>query len=189
MLYSRLVHSAMDFAALAHQAQRRKKADTPFISHCAMVGAMLQAAGLPETVVAAGLLHDIIEDTDVTLGELEEQFGSEIAELVNGVSEKSKSQPWAERKTGYLEKLRAAPDGSLAIVAADKIHNINSMLMHKEAGGDLWSISKGSQEQQLWYFRTVKEILHDRFGDSPPEGTAALIAEFENALELLEKEF
>jgi len=189
MPYSILVHKAMDFAALAHADQPRKKGNIPFISHCAMVAGLVKGAGWDDTVVAAALLHDVLEDTSVEFEELEESFGPEVAELVAAVSEKEKSLRWEERKRDYLEQIKTAPDGALAIATADKIHNIHSMILYHESGGDLWSISKGTRDQQLWYFGTVREILRKRFGQAPERKIGSLIGELESALRALQEEY
>jgi (p)ppGpp synthase/HD superfamily hydrolase len=174
MTLSYLIHEAMDFAALAHAGQSRKRGDIPYVSHAAAVGLMLQKAGMEEVVVAAGLLHDVIEDTGFGYDALEMRFGRVVAGLVQSVSEQDKSLPWTERKTAYIERLRTASRGALAIAAADKIHNMRSILLYGEGGGDPWAISKGDRSQQIWYYTTVFEIVDEKFGTGPREGFAEL---------------
>jgi len=177
----------MDFAAAAHKDQQRKANAVPYISHCAAVGLILQSAGFPSAVVSAGILHDVLEDTPVTEEQIEKSFGSTVAGLIHGVSEPDKALSWKVRKQNYCTMISEASEETLAIVAADKIHNIHSMLLHDEMGGDLWSISKGSRDELLWYFGTVRTVLHDRFGVSGFGKIIPLIEIFDKALELLEE--
>ncbi len=186
MSYSRLIQKAMDFAAKAHEGQYRKKGDIPYFSHCAFVGSLLAGAGCAEHVVAAGVLHDVVENTETTLAELEIEFGREVAALVDALSEDKTRPTWAERKEGYLESAARGPEGSSAILAADKTHNIASMIAFHESGGDLWAISKGNRDDQIRFYHAVREILHRRIDHSAPAGEKGLLADFEKFLAMIE---
>ena len=80
-----LIERAYKVAENAHREQKRASGE-PYISHCVAVAAILADLRVPANVVAAGLLHDTVEDTSITLEDLEEKFGSEIAHLVDGVT-------------------------------------------------------------------------------------------------------
>ena len=80
-----LIERAYRVAEEAHRQQLRASGD-PYINHCVAVAAILSDLRVPANVVAAGLLHDTVEDTDLTLEELEQHFGSEVAKLVDGVT-------------------------------------------------------------------------------------------------------
>ena len=80
-----LVQRAYRVAAEAHEGQTRVSGE-PYISHCVAVAFILAELHVPPEIVAAGLLHDTVEDTDITLEDLEKDFGSEIAKLVDGVT-------------------------------------------------------------------------------------------------------
>ena len=154
MLYSALIDDAMAFAAVAHREQMRKNPTVkiPYIQHAAMVGFILHTAGFDEEVVAAGILHDVLEDTATTRQDLEQRFGPRIAELVSSVSEQDKSLPWETRKALSLQRLSRAPEASLAIAAADKIHNINCIAGALEGGVPIWDVFKRGREQQMARF-------------------------------------
>ena len=92
------VDLAIKVAAEAHRDQLRKGSDTPYIVHPLAVGMILRQAGFSEEVVAAGILHDVIEDTSVTYNEIREKFNGRIAELVKSCSEPDRSLPWEQRK-------------------------------------------------------------------------------------------
>lgn len=181
MYFSEILNRAVEFASIAHKRQMRKspEAQIPYVQHSFMVGLILQRAGFTENVVAAGILHDCIEDTRASVKQLTDLFGSEIAELVNSVSEQDRSLPWEERKELYLRHLEVASDEAKAIAAADKIHNIHSITLSLERGADIWSAFKRGREAQLDRFRRLLECLRSNW-DHP------LLDELEQALETLE---
>jgi GTP pyrophosphokinase len=80
-----MVQKAYDFAENAHKNQKRASGE-PYITHCVAVAAILAELKVPPAVVIAGLLHDTVEDTFVTLKDIEQNFGEEIAKLVDGVT-------------------------------------------------------------------------------------------------------
>jgi guanosine-3',5'-bis(diphosphate) 3'-pyrophosphohydrolase len=125
-----LVRRAYAFAEAAHRGQRRKDGRA-FIDHPVRVARLLASRGYDEEVLAAGLLHDVVEDTPVTLGELRERFGARVAELVGWVTENHRL-PTGERKRAYRDRLRRSPHAARAICAADKVCNLADL---REAAG------------------------------------------------------
>ena len=101
------IEEAIEIAAEAHQGQYRKGTNTPYITHPYAVGLILMEAGCPEAVIIAGILHDTVEDTDLTLEFIRERFGDAIANIVDGCSE-DKALRWRARKTERIEALRSA---------------------------------------------------------------------------------
>jgi (p)ppGpp synthase/HD superfamily hydrolase len=165
VFFSNLVNRASEFAASAHRTQLRKGSSkgVPYIQHCFMVGFILQRAGFPDSVVAAGILHDVLEDTEATGQELEALFGADIAGWVNAVSEQDKSLPWEVRKARYLEILKSAPFEAMAIATADKIHNISSLIRALKDEKDVWSLFRRGRTDQLSRFRTFIDTLGRRW--------------------------
>jgi GTP diphosphokinase / guanosine-3',5'-bis(diphosphate) 3'-diphosphatase len=80
-----MVMRAYRVAEQAHREQKRASGE-PYVNHCIIVAGILAEMRVPPSVVAAGLLHDTVEDTDVTLADLNRDFGEEIARLVDGVT-------------------------------------------------------------------------------------------------------
>src|SRR3712207_3105258 len=115
---------AIEIAAQAHAGQVRKGTNTPYVSHPYAVGMMLSQTGCAEDMVIAGILHDTVEDTDLTLDYISEHFGDHVALIVEGCSEPDKSLPWEERKSHTLQYLRTAPWEVRVVSCADKLHNI-----------------------------------------------------------------
>lgn len=125
---------AYAFAEAAHRGQRRKD-DRAFIAHPVHVARLLAARGYDEEVVAAALLHDVVEDTAVTLDEIRERFGARVAELVACVTEDS-ALPTPERKRAYREVLRHSPSAARAICAADKVCNASDLYQAASQGDE-----------------------------------------------------
>jgi guanosine-3',5'-bis(diphosphate) 3'-pyrophosphohydrolase len=146
-----LVRRAYAFAEAAHRGQRRKD-NRAFIAHPVRVARLLAARGYDEEVVAAALLHDVVEDTAVTLDEVRERFGARVAQLVAYVTE-DPGLPTGERKRAYREGLRRSPDAARAICAADKVCNASDL---REAASD-------SAEEVLARFAGGLEAQVQRF--------------------------
>ena len=79
-----LIDKALQIASIAHEGQYRKNTKIPYIAHPVAVGMILQKAGYSEEMVAAGILHDTVEDTDITMEDIEREFGLEVARIVEG---------------------------------------------------------------------------------------------------------
>ena len=152
------------FAAKAHRGQVRKGTDIPYISHPFAVGLILQEAGCRKALVAAGILHDLLEDTSVTLEEIRERFGAEIASIVQGCSEPGHDElSWEDRKGHTLEYLKTAPQDIRAVTCADKLHNLRSMIAdYRRVGEGLWERFKRGREKQEWYYRGLVASLGSR---------------------------
>ncbi len=123
----RLIVKAADFAARAHAHQKRKDETTPYFHHLAEVAWLLASAGSDGNVVAAGYLHDIIEDADVTYETLRAEFGEDVAGLVRAVTD-DKRLPQHVRKRLQIEHAPQAPARVANLKTADKISNLRSIL-------------------------------------------------------------
>ncbi len=152
-----LVKSALDWAAVWHKDQKRKypNAEVPYVSHVAGVVAILSRHGFGEEVVAAGALHDVLEDCGVGYDELAAKFGAKVADLVRHVSEEDKSLSWEERKKRYLEHFAEKPWEAQAITLADKIDNFQSIIVCAKVFGDPWAMFKRGKDAQVERFRAL----------------------------------
>jgi (p)ppGpp synthase/HD superfamily hydrolase len=157
---SLLVKRALDLAAVWHSAQRRKYpgADVPYVSHLAGVATILARHGFDEDVIAAGALHDSIEDAGVTFEQLKSQLNERVATLVRHCSEEDKTLSWEERKTRYLEHVKTKPWEAQAITLADKIDNFESIVVCKLHHGDPWPMFKRGKEAQLARFDALLAV-------------------------------
>lgn len=177
-----LLKCALDQAAVWHRDQKRKYpgVDVPYMSHLAGVSILLARHGFDDEVVAAGALHDSIEDCGITADDIAKLFGDRVARLVSAVSETDKSLAWEERKQRYLEQFSKNPWEAQAITLADKIDNFQSIIVCKQCHGDPWAMFKRGRESQMWRFNQLKERLEAL----PPH---ALITAYGETLEALSK--
>lgn len=154
-----LLKTAFDWAAVWHVDQYRKYPDVrvPYTSHIAGVAATLSRHGFSEEVVAAGALHDVLEDCGVTHEELTLKFGRRVADLVRHVSEEDKGLSWEERKRAYLEHFSDKPWEAQAITLADKIDNFQSIIVCSATHGDPWKMFKRGRDVQISRFRELEE--------------------------------
>ncbi len=152
-----LIFRAVYRAAEAHRYQNRKGGDTPYITHPVAVGMILQKYEFPETWVAAGILHDTIEDTELTLKDIRQEFGGEVAEIVDGCSEpEHKERPWRQRKTHTIEYVKTAPYPVKIVSCADKLHNLMTSRDDLAALGEsFWERFKFGRDYQAWYHRSL----------------------------------
>lgn len=185
------LYRAFCFAERAHKGQYRKGTDIPYLIHLIRTWGYVRQMTESSTEQAAALLHDVLEDTEVTGAELKEQFGSVITLLVVGESEcKREERPagetWEVRKKETIKRLRdrAGFEGELAamhIAFADKLANLYSMMFeYRRAGERLWSkFNQKKKEMHAWYYGEMGLIFAEYFREKEPE----LIREYRNYYE------
>lgn len=155
-----VIDQAIIFAAKAHDGQTRKASDIPYITHPFAVGMVLQRENCSDEVIAAGILHDTIEDTSTTYEELAEQFGLQVANLVCAASEHDKRLPWKERKQHTINKLKDANLEEIQVMTADKLHNIKSIRADLEVSGEhTWERFNRGKLDQHWYYANIVKAL------------------------------
>ncbi len=153
------IEKAIEVAAEAHQGQYRKGTRTPYITHPYAVGLILMEARCSESVIIAGILHDTVEDTVLTLEFIREHFGEEVADIVEGCSE-NKALRWRARKSERIEALKTASMEICLVTCADKLHNLRTMISAYHVIGDaVWDRFHGGVEAQAWYYRCMLESL------------------------------
>lgn len=118
---------ALAFAAERHAGQRREVDDAPFVVHPLEVARLIHEAGYPDRVVAAGVLHDVIEDTDTEPRDLAERFGTEVARLVTTVTEDPSIEDRTERKAALRLQVAQAGGEAAVVFVADKISKAREM--------------------------------------------------------------
>jgi (p)ppGpp synthase/HD superfamily hydrolase len=164
--------AALIFASKAHRNQVRKGTDIPYIAHPIHVSLLLIRHGFDEPLAIAGLLHDVVEDCDISLQELRERFGDEVAALVDAVSEQKSSDgselPWETRKAEKLARLRQADANVAALKAADAIHNARSILIdYYQIGDQIWQRFKRGPEQTLAYYDEIVQLVEAKLAPHP----------------------
>ncbi len=166
-----MLDKAIKEATIAHDGQTRKGTEIPYITHPFSVGMILSEAGYTEDEVVAGILHDTLEDTDLSVERIEELFGAHVSNIVQGCTEPDRTLEWKDRKQHTIEFLKTASPEVRAVACADKLHNAGDMLAdYQRLGEDLWERFNEGKEQQLWYYNGLVESLCDRL-DQHPEGS------------------
>jgi (p)ppGpp synthase/HD superfamily hydrolase len=132
---SDLLGAALAVAARAHRGQTRNDG-SPYLSHPLRVCELLAAGGADEPTLAAALLHDAVEDSALTVGDVVQRFGVEVGELVAALTEDGSIDGWAERKDALRSQVAEAGDPAAAIYAADKLANLQEMRALYTARGE-----------------------------------------------------
>lgn len=123
-----LARDAYEFAEDAHRGQERKGDGSPYIAHPVELARLLVAEGHSgEALLAAAFLHDTVEDTDATLGEIQERFGDDVHRMVDAMTEDKEIDPYEARKAHHREEVEAAGKAPVLIYAADKLANLRDM--------------------------------------------------------------
>lgn len=164
-----LVDKAIIFATKKHAGQTRKFGSTPYILHPLEVAVILSTLTDDENTIVAGVLHDTVEDTDTTIEEIRENFGSRVYALVScetedKIEDRPPADTWEERKLDTLLVLRHTKDIEVKKMwLADKLSNIRSFhRIHLNIGDELWlSLNQKDKSKQEWYYRTISDLLKD----------------------------
>jgi (p)ppGpp synthase/HD superfamily hydrolase len=163
--------SAIEYARILH-IERRKGTDVPYMAHLLGVASLVMGeaghAGLPvtEDMVIAALLHDAAEDQggELRLNDIEHNFGSNVARMVEGLSDSLTADPhhkksWPERKKAYIRRLRKEQSDVGLISAADKLYNARAVLEeYREIGPRVWDRFKRGRKDQIWYFNELVNV-------------------------------
>jgi len=160
---------AIKFAVDAHAGALRKGGGRPYILHPIEVAAIAGSITGDKEVLAAAVLHDVVEDAEVSLSEIEDRFGKRVAALVGSESEdKLRHLPaedtWKIRKEKALKVLADAEDAGVRIVfLADKLSNIRSLYgLCLEHGSEMWRFfHQRDPAMHEWYYRSVAELTED----------------------------
>jgi (p)ppGpp synthase/HD superfamily hydrolase len=127
-----MTRAALSFAEERHSGQRREADNAPFVIHPIEVATLLHEAGYPDYVIAAGALHDVIEDTDTESAEISQRFGPKVALLVTALTENPAIEDDAERKTALRSQVARAGGDAAAVFAADKISKARELRLQGE---------------------------------------------------------
>lgn len=166
-----MLFRAIEFAAHAHAGQYRKGTSIPYICHPLNVCQLLSSLRCAETIVVAGILHDVLEDTPTLPADLARIFGEEVLQIVLSATEPSKIGPdknhthsWKERKQHTIGFIRnEAKEEQLLVIAADKLDNIRAIRDdHERLGDKVWERFKASSMEQEWYYRGLLGSLQSR---------------------------
>ncbi len=164
-----LFERAVIFAAMAHCGSTRKGNRIPYLAHPVETASIVAEMTDDQELIAAAVLHDVLEDTEVTLPELQEYFGERIAFYVCGESEDKRRElppesTWLIRKQESIAFLQNRADtGAKMLALADKLSNMRSVARDLENIGDrLWErFHQKDRSMHGWMYRQVAEALRE----------------------------
>ncbi len=146
-----------------------RKSGTPYISHPMDVASILLKENASYELVIAGLLHDIVEDTDVDIATILSKYGQSVADYVDAVTEPEelrqpvtgdKTQNWKERKEYTIRKMGRANSEIKLLSCADKLANIRDLISDIRIEGEgFWDKFNAPREEQQWYYRSMLEAF------------------------------
>ena len=163
-----ILDKAIIFATQAHAGQERKGKHLPYIVHPLEAVAIVATMTNDQEMLAAAALHDTLEDTPVTIGDLRREFGDRVAALVD--FETNKGGSWREAKQRAVNRLAAAPYDAQVVALGDKLSNLRALSRDYVTLGDsLWSRFKapGGKADIGWYYRSLAHALSS-LADLPP---------------------
>ena len=168
-----LVSEAIAFAVKAHDGMRRKKSAAPYILHPIEAAVVVGTITEDQDLIAAAVLHDVVEDAGVTLDEVEEKFGKRVRELVSSETEDKRADlppadTWRIRKEESLAVLKNTEDiGVLTVWLGDKLANMRSIYRDWKVEGDaMWQrFNQKDAKEQGWYYRSIARLT-ERLSDT-----------------------
>ena len=177
--------NALDYAYELHADQLRKGSNIPYIAHLLAVTAIVLEHGGTEDEAIAALLHDAIEDQGgaPTRDAIRHRYGEKVVAIVDGCTdaETIPKPPWRERKEAYVAHIAHASRSVRLVSAADKLHNVRSILAdYQQVCDEVWKLFTGERDGTLWYYRA----LADAFRAVEP---SPLVEELERAVSELER--
>jgi guanosine-3',5'-bis(diphosphate) 3'-pyrophosphohydrolase len=178
-----LISRAYELAGEAHAGQRRKDDGSPYISHPVAVAQVLHDAGFRDQVIAAALLHDVVEDTELSTAEVAERFCDEVAELVDALSEDDGIEGFEERKHEHREQVEESGPDAVAIYIADKLSNLNDLrAVYAEEGEAVASRFSSPLDVRVALWREDAEMARRVTPDLP------YLDDFRSSLDEFERE-
>lgn len=160
---------AIVFATNVHSGMHRKGTDIPYILHPMEAAAIVGSMTNDREVIAAAVLHDVVEDTETTIQEVRAEFGERVAELVAAESENKREElpaesTWKIRKTETLEHLNSVTDVAVKMIAlGDKLSNVRAMYRDRLAIGDsLWErFNEHDPSEHYWYYHGIANAISE----------------------------
>ncbi|MBO7097369.1 MAG: bifunctional (p)ppGpp synthetase/guanosine-3',5'-bis(diphosphate) 3'-pyrophosphohydrolase [Alphaproteobacteria bacterium] len=171
-LFVSKLYQALDFALKYHGAvlQVRKSTNMPYIIHPVGVMQILLDYTDDVEVIQAGILHDILEDTNGTVEDIENTFGARVKNLVISASEPDhETLDWEERKRHTINYVaNEAPMDTLYVICADKLHNFSTIINdYDKLKEKVWQKFNRGKEKQQWYYKKMSESILKRDPNNP----------------------
>ena len=164
-----LVSDAMIFASRAHDGTLRKGTNIPYIVHPAEVAAIAATLTDDPEILAAALLHDVMEDCGVSEAELAERFGARVAQLVKSETQERNGDPaatWLVRKQGAVERIGRGDRAVRIIALSDKLSNMRAIHRDYDRDGErlFFRFHQHDKALHAWYYRSCAALLKEELG-------------------------
>jgi len=177
---------AFRYAHEAHEGQRRKSTDVPYLGHLMGVASIVLDDGGNEDEAIAALLHDTAEDQGgrARLDDIRRRFGDAVATIVEDCTDSwaQPKEPWMDRKRRYIEHARTLTPSSLRVSAADKIHNAYAILRDlRNTGERTWTRFNAGADDVISYYQSLVRAFRDA-------GGGPLVDELERIVRGIERE-
>ena len=161
-----LISNAIAFAVKAHDGMRRKNGEAPYILHPLEAAVIVGTMTDDQEIISSAVLHDVVEDTDIKIEEIEKNFGSRVRELVECETEDKRAdlppaQTWRIRKEESLEILKNTNDIAVLMVwVGDKLANMRAIYREWKVKGDaMWQkFNQKDVNEQAWYYTTIAKL-------------------------------
>ena len=156
-----MINKAIAFGNLVHENQTRKGTDIPYILHPLEAGIIVSQIKYDKDLICAAILHDTVEDANVTYCTIEKMFNQRVSDLVRSQSE-DKTKSWKERKQHTIEYLNSEADDDIKIVClGDKLSNIRSLYRdYNILKEELWQrFNVKEKEKHGWYYKGLLKGL------------------------------
>jgi hypothetical protein len=160
-----LARVAVEYAETRYRNNREDGDAGSQIQHPVEVGSLLARAGFPDHVVAAGILHDVIEDTEVESAELSRRFGDQVAELVSALTEDGAIEPYERRKEQLRRQVAEAGEDAAAVYAADKVSKVREL--RRKHGSLLGTRDPADRRRLAHYARSLNMLRQTLPGAHP----------------------
>ena len=156
---------AVKFAVEAHQGTERRGKSYPYIIHPMEAASIVATITSDQEMLAAAILHDTVEDTDVTLEQVREQFGDRVAELVqHETAPLDESLPWREKKAAQVKQLVDASYDCKVVALGDKLSNMRGIAWdYRKMGDEVWKLfhAPNGKTDVEWYYRSLGKALSE----------------------------
>lgn len=163
---TQIIDRAICFATKAHEGVVRKGTDVPYIVHPLEALAIVATITSDQELMAAAVLHDVVEDAGINVDDIRREFGQRVADLVDAESDRevpglSHVESWQNRKQATIDRLAAAGRDTQIVALGDKLSNMRAMARHLHSVGDqLWQrFNEKDPARHAWYYRQLAASL------------------------------
>lgn len=181
---TQMIDRAIRFATQAHEGVVRKGTDLPYIVHPLEAMTIVATITSDQELMAAALLHDVVEDAGISVDDIRREFGQRVADIVEAETDKeipglSHKGSWQQRKQAAIERLAVASRDAQIVALGDKLSNIRGMARNlKQIGDRLWQrFNEKDPARHAWYYEQLAVSLKPLSGTNAYHEFIELVAQ------------